>query len=112
MIIMVTVWYPYDKGVEVGNLAAETLKKNPYPPYTKLLAIVGKPTKEGMEAIDIVRVEKDKILEASAFLSNREVEIASVVEGYRFELDIWMESIENYELQGLEMPEPYKSMFA
>jgi len=105
VLIMVTSWYPPDKGTEVGKKYIEVMQKfTPDPSIGKtLVRAAGRAVKDGIEVISINEVEKGKYEEALNRITRMMVEFQGI-EGYRYEITTLMTAEEVFPLIGLKMP--------
>jgi hypothetical protein len=110
MLIMITVWYPYNKALELTRKVDEVFKAKPYPPYIKLLTVGGCGEKTGGRAVDIVEVEKGRFEDAWMYITAQEMQIALGVEGYTFKLEALGTTKESAEVMGTEIMEPHKDL--
>jgi hypothetical protein len=100
--IITRVWYPPDKAEEVGKKYLEILEK--YPPDESLAktivpAAVGS-TKDGLEAILISEVERQKVGDALEREANLMAEFR-YIEGFNWEIKTWSTAAEALQRIGL-----------
>ena len=105
VLIVITSWFPIDKANEVAKKYIEVFKK--YPPDESLgkgLTTAFKVTKEGIKAIGIAEVVKGKVEEyiARATVSTQEY---ARIEGFRYEVEMFMDITEALAVVGLKPPE-------
>jgi len=104
VLIMVTLWYPPDKGIEVGKKYLGVMQKFPLESFEKPLVPVGvSPSKDGIKGISITEVEKGKYEETLNLVARRMVEFHGI-EGFRYEIKTLLTGEEAMPLIGLKMP--------
>lgn len=106
MVLMVTTtWFPANKSEEVGKKFLEVSKEFPEDLSISkpILRVCVRATKDGMKAITINEIQKGKFEEAMV-RANKLLLIYSKIEGYKFEIEIFMSGKEALPLIGLAMP--------
>ena len=91
VLIFNKVWYPHNKVNEMTKKYLEVSKK--YPPDKSIsttVIIAVKSTKEGVEVIGIGDVVKGKFDEAMTRTAASNLEYTSI-EGFQYEIDVYME---------------------
>jgi hypothetical protein len=106
VLMVVTVHIPPAKASELGKSYLETLKN--YPPdssISKTLAIGVKPTKDGYKIIGIADVVKGKFKDAFLRQVQSSQEASVDIEGYRYEIETFMDISEAMPIIGMKAPE-------
>ncbi len=105
VLIISTALYPHDKGSEVAKKVIEVLKKYPPDPsLAKTLSIGAKATTDGIKVITVTEVKKGKFDEAYALANKSAMEYTSI-EGFKFEMETYMDANEAFKVIGMEAPE-------
>jgi len=86
VLIMVTSLFPAEKGMEVQKKYGEIQSKFTLPSFIKLKKIGLRWIRDGMKAVAIYDVEKDKISDALSFVYRYELEFAGI-DGYSNEIE-------------------------
>jgi len=86
VLIMVTSLFPPEKGMEVQKKYDEIQQKFPLPSFIKLKKIGLRWIRDGIKAVAIYDVEKEKISDALSFVYRYELEFAGI-EGYSNEIE-------------------------
>ncbi|MFX0167571.1 MAG: hypothetical protein ACFE9V_19800 [Candidatus Hodarchaeota archaeon] len=101
-----TVWYPTGKSSEVAKKWVESLQKYPPDPsLVKTLAIGVKPTKDGIKVVVIGDIVKGKYEDALLRGVRSTHEFLSSIEGFRYEIETFMDITEAMPIVGMEAPE-------
>ena len=104
--MVVTSYFPPDKAGEVAKSYLEGLKK--YPPdasISKTLTIGVRATKDGYKVIGIGDVVKGKYEEALLRQIKTAQEFSASIEGYRYEIESFMDITEAMPIVGMKAPE-------
>lgn len=103
---MVTIYCPPDKASALAKNYIEMLQK--YPPdasISKTLVIGVRPTKDGIKIIGIGDIVKGKYGEALTRQVRSAQETSVEIEGYRYEIETFMDITEAMPIVGMEAPE-------
>ncbi|MFW9941486.1 MAG: hypothetical protein ACFFFT_10640 [Candidatus Thorarchaeota archaeon] len=103
---IMTTFFPIGKSSEVAKNWIKSLQK--YPPdasLSKTLAIGVNPTKDGIKVVIIGEVAKGKYVEALLRGVRSTHEFMSSVEGFRYEIETFMDITEAMPIVGMEAPE-------
>jgi hypothetical protein len=106
VLMVVTVHIPPDKANELAKNYIESLKK--YPPdasIAKTLTIGVRPTKYGYKIIAIGDIVKGKFEEAFLRQIQSAQEASVDIEGYRYEIETFMDITEAMPIVGMKAPE-------
>jgi hypothetical protein len=106
VLLMITVWYPHDKSMDVAKKYIELNKK--YPPdrsIAKTLVIGVTASKEGIKVIALASVVKGKFEEALALQSTFQREFSQGIEGYKYKIETLMDITEAYATVDMKAPE-------
>jgi len=102
---IMTVLFPIGKSSEVAKRWIESLQK--YPPdgsLSKTLVLGVKPTKDGIKVVLVGEVAKGKYEEALLRGVRSTHEFMSDVEGFRYEIETFMDITEAMPIVGMEAP--------
>ncbi|MFW9865012.1 MAG: hypothetical protein ACFFEN_02865 [Candidatus Thorarchaeota archaeon] len=106
VLMVVTVHIPPDKANELAKSYIESLKKYPPDPsISKTLAIGVRPTKYGYKIIGVGDVVKGKFGEAFLRQVQSSQEASVDIEGYRYEIETFMDITEAMPIVGMKAPE-------
>ncbi len=106
VLIISTVLFPQAESNKVAKFNIEMLKKYPPDPsISTLLALGVRATTDGMKVHAIVNVKKGKVAEAMNLITTQYQEWAMKIEGYRYEIEIFMDVAEAYKVLNMEAPE-------
>ena len=86
VLIMVTSLFPPEKGMEVQKKYGEIQQKFPLPSFIKMKKMGLRWIRDGIKAVAIYDVEKEKISDALSFVYRYELEFAGI-EGYSNEIE-------------------------
>jgi len=86
VLIMVTSLFPPEKGMEVQKKYDEIQQKFPLPSSIKLKKVGLRWIRDGLKAVAIYDVEKEKLADALGFVYRWELEYAGI-EGYSNEIE-------------------------
>lgn len=106
VLMMVTSYFPPDKAGEVAKSYLESLKK--YPPdasIAKTLTVGVRATKDGYIVIGIADIVKGKYEEALLRAVQSAQEFNAGIEGFRYEIESFMDITEAMPIVGMEAPE-------
>ena len=104
VIIMATMWCPYNKGLELGKRFLDLSKKVPIQPFEKQLVVgAGRAVKGAFKLIYIVGAKSEKYDEVLSLVSERMTYYAEI-EGFEFEIETLMSARKMLQGQGLKMP--------
>ena len=105
VLIVVTAWFPHDKANAVGKKYVDLAKK--YPPTPELgtnLTTAVKVTKDGIKTLSIAEVVKGKVEQYVSHATKYQQEFAGI-EGFRYEIEMFMDVIEALAVVGMKPPE-------
>lgn len=106
MIIITTVLFPHATSSKVAKKNIEMMKKYPPDPSIgTLLTIAIKASIEGMRVHAIFNVAKGKVAEAMGRFAQQYQEYALEIDGFKYQLDTFMDVPEAYKILGMEPPE-------
>ncbi len=106
VLMVVTSYFPPDKAGEAAKSYLKSLQK--YPPdasISKTLTVGVRATKDGYKVIGIGDVVKGKYEEALLRAVQSAQEFNSGIEGYRYEIESFMDITEAMPIVGMEAPE-------
>jgi hypothetical protein len=107
MYLLLTVWWPVNKGLEVGKKALEAAEKFPADEsISKMVLDAGiMRTKNGIKAIQVQEVMEGKLEQAITRI-NEFIAFLSEIEGVNTRIDTMATSAEAMEFIGLTIPAP------
>jgi hypothetical protein len=111
VLLLITAWWPHDKANDVGRKYVELAKK--YPPTPELgenLTTAIKVTKDGIKSVSIAQAVKGKVEEYISHLIKYQQEYA-VIEGFRYELEMFMDVVEALAVVGMKPPEEVPEIY-
>ena len=83
---MITAWFPFNKMIEVGNIAAKFTKIPDY--ITKWRTYSTADGNKGMKIYNVVYVKDDKIVEAELYMVRLYQEFVTGIDGYTYKAEI------------------------
>jgi hypothetical protein len=103
--LFINVWFPPQKGEEMGKKALEVFQKFPEDTSIAKTAIQGAlmRTKNGIKGVTVFEVNEGK-LEAAIDRAQEIVDTYSDVEGVNARFDLYATLAESMEMIGLKMP--------
>jgi hypothetical protein len=106
VLMVVTSYFPPDKAGEAAKRYVESLQK--YPPdasISKTLTIGVRATKDGIKVIGIGDIVKGKYEEALLRQIQSAQEFNAGIEGYRYEIETFVDITEAMPIVGMKAPE-------
>ncbi|NHI94462.1 MAG: hypothetical protein EAX96_18370 [Candidatus Lokiarchaeota archaeon] len=104
VVILVTMWCPYSKGLELGKKFLELQSKFPIQPFEKQLVIgAGRPVKGAYKLIYVVGAKTEKYEETYSLVAKR-MSFYAEIEGFEYEIETLMSARKMIEGEGLKMP--------
>ncbi len=111
VLIVITSWFPHDKANDVAKKYIEVAKK--YPPDPSLgitLTTALKVTKDGIKSLGVADVVKGKVEDYVALATKSQQEYAGI-EGFRYEVEMYMDVIEALAVVGMKQPEEVPEIY-
>ena len=104
--VVLTIWFPPHKGMELAKKAIEIIKKVSGDKYVGKNILPGAVmrTKDGIKGITIAEIEEGQ-LEAAFAQASEMAEIYSEIEGVNAEVEIMASMVESLSSVGLKMPD-------
>ncbi|MHA1255422.1 MAG: hypothetical protein ACTSPS_07470 [Promethearchaeota archaeon] len=105
MYMVTEIWYPANKGSEVGKVYLESMKKFPDDKSIEkpIIRAAFWAEKKGIHAISISSIKPGKVKESMDLATNRNLMLSSV-EGYVFITRIAYDLVEGMQFVGLTAP--------
>ena len=96
MVMLVTnSLYSAEAGTKVAKKALEMLKKYPpAPEISETVAVCARATKKGIEVLSVANVKKGKVEEALSRAATQNQEYAASIEGYKYEVNAYLDLAE------------------
>ena len=104
-LVMVTVWFPPTKGIDIAKKAIEALKKFPADESIAIQLAQGLASdRQGFKSITISEVKEGK-LEEALDRANEIVDFYTEIEGVTYKMDLMVTPQEAYARIGMKPPE-------
>lgn len=98
---MLTVWHPFNKLMDVANVAA---KYPNIPDYiTKWRILSTADGKKGVKNYNLLYVKDDKIVDAEIYLARLMQEFTDVVEGYNYKVEVVFSGSDLQKVQSVKL---------
>ncbi len=106
VMLVTTALFPHEAGTKVAKKHLEMIKKNPpTPEISETIAICGRATKKGFETLSVANVKKGKVEEALTSTVTWYQEYATSINGYKYEVNAYLDMAEAYKTIVMEPPE-------
>ena len=107
MVMLVSnTLYPPEAATKVAKKYLEMMKKYPPDPeISETIVICARATKEGIETLSVANVKKGKVEEALSRAATQNQEYATSIDGYKYEVNAYLDMAEAYKAVGMEPPE-------
>ena len=104
--IVSNIFYPHEAGSKVAKKYLEMFKKYPpNPEISKQLALCTRGTEKGIEVLAVSEVKKGKVQEAMMRLATQFQEYATLIGGFKWQVNVYLNMSEAFKSIGLEAPE-------
>jgi hypothetical protein len=102
--VLVTVWFPGDKAIEVGKILVKSLAT----PF-KFVKRVGEApyatgTEAGMKAVTIYDIEDEKLGDGLREIARYLLQFVTSIPGYRYQIEVLATGVEALSMVGLKAP--------
>jgi len=106
VLIMSTIWYPHGQSSAVAQKYVEVFKKYPSDPSRSETLTIGVTSeKDGIKTIGISNIKKGRYVEALAEAYKFQRDMASGIDGYKYQIETLMDITEAMGTLGMKPPE-------
>ena len=107
VMVVIKSWFPHNKSAEVGKAFIEVMKKYPADKalYKQAVSACVKATEDGIKGLAVDDIKEGKLKESLDLIYRRMMMFGNLVEGLKYEIEVYMSGAEAMPMVGLEMPE-------
>lgn len=107
VIVVIHSWFPHDKSAEVGKAFIEVMKKYPADRalYKQAVTACVRATENGIKGLAVDDIKEGKLKESLDLIYRRMLMFGDLVEGLKYEIEVYMSGTEAMPMVGLQMPE-------